>query len=150
MRGRTLWSIVGAAAILLVAVAITAGGGFAQSATPGAGTPCASPAASPEAMGSPMAGTPAACGGTTVGMYDIYFQPKEITIPANTATKVTLVNHGAIAHSFVIDQLKVNSGLVPPGGTKEVEITAAAGDYQYYCDVPGHKEAGMVGTLHVK
>ena len=26
-------------------------------------------------------------------------------------------------------------------------INAPAGTYEYYCNVPGHKEAGMVGTL---
>lgn len=31
-----------------------------------------------------------------------------------------------------------------------VEFTAAdPGEYEYYCTVPGHKEAGMVGTLRV-
>jgi uncharacterized cupredoxin-like copper-binding protein len=31
-----------------------------------------------------------------------------------------------------------------------VTINAAPGDYQYYCSIPGHKEAGMVGTIHVQ
>ncbi|MGI8484578.1 MAG: plastocyanin/azurin family copper-binding protein [Thermomicrobiales bacterium] len=29
-------------------------------------------------------------------------------------------------------------------------MNAKAGTYQYYCSVPGHKEAGMVGKLTVK
>ena len=38
-----------------------------------------------------------------------------------------------------------------PGETdKTVVINAPPGTYQYYFDVPGHKEAGMVVTLTVK
>jgi uncharacterized cupredoxin-like copper-binding protein len=31
-----------------------------------------------------------------------------------------------------------------------VTINAAPGEYEYYCAVPGHKQAGMVGKLIVK
>ncbi len=144
--------------------------GLAQDASPAAGSaacPPASPSASPMAtsMASPTAGamaspsaSPAACATgnagaaqseMTVTLVDIAFQPKEITIPANTATTVSLPNKGAAAHNFNIDQLNIHSGDVTSGQTGSVTINAAAGDYQYYCNIPGHKEAGMVGTLHV-
>jgi plastocyanin/mono/diheme cytochrome c family protein len=101
--------------------------------------------------------TPSSSGGggepTTaveVDMVDIAFEPKEITIAANTDVTVTLVNKGAGAHTFDIDALNVNSGDVPAGETTTVTINAAPGTYEYYCAIPGHKEAGMVGTLIVK
>jgi uncharacterized cupredoxin-like copper-binding protein len=31
-----------------------------------------------------------------------------------------------------------------------VEIKAQPGEYRIDCDIPGHREAGMVGTLVVK
>ncbi|HEX5192641.1 MAG TPA: plastocyanin/azurin family copper-binding protein, partial [Solirubrobacteraceae bacterium] len=34
-------------------------------------------------------------------------------------------------------------------GTKSITMTLAAGKYTYYCSVPGHRQAGMVGTLTV-
>ena len=34
-----------------------------------------------------------------------------------------------------------------PGETKEVSVNLPAGTYTFICDVPGHEEAGMVGTL---
>jgi uncharacterized cupredoxin-like copper-binding protein/mono/diheme cytochrome c family protein len=84
-----------------------------------------------------------------VTSFDIYFEPKEITIPANTDVPFTLPNDGAAAHNFSIDELGIDIDL-PPGSTEETVINAPPGTYEYYCNVPGHKEAGMVGTLIVE
>ena len=84
-----------------------------------------------------------------VTSFDIYFEPKEITIPANTDVPFTLPNDGAAAHNFSIDELGIDIDL-PPGSTEETVINAPPGTYVYYCNVPGHKEAGMVGTLIVE
>jgi uncharacterized cupredoxin-like copper-binding protein len=156
-----------AAVIGLLGVAI---GGYV--AAQGTGTPAACP--SPGASGSPAAvvmGTPVEVPGTsgavaaspvvcppagqvatspTIAMIDINFDPKEVTIPANTDVTINLVNKGAAVHNFNIDQLNVHSGDIQPGQTGTVTVNAPAGDYQYYCAIPGHKEAGMVGTLHVQ
>ena len=37
-----------------------------------------------------------------------------------------------------------------PGTTRNGVVNAPPGTYEYYCNVPGHKEAGMVGTLIVE
>ena len=58
-------------------------------------------------------------------------------------------NEGAAPHNFAIDALKISVDLAP-GETKEVVVNAPAGTYEFYCNVPGHKEAGMVGTLTVE
>ena len=85
-----------------------------------------------------------------VNLEDIQFDPTAITVAANTATTITLINKGATAHTFDIDELNVHSGEIQPGATASVTINAAPGQYQYYCAIPGHKEAGMVGTLTVQ
>jgi uncharacterized cupredoxin-like copper-binding protein len=72
-----------------------------------------------------------------------------MTIPANTDVTVTLPNHGVALHTFVIEALGIKAEMAP-GKTKEVLINAPAGTYEYICDVPGHAEAGMVGTLTVQ
>ena len=83
-------------------------------------------------------------------MVDIAFQPTELNLPAGQDVTITLTNQGKLPHSFNIDDLNVHSGDIQPGDTKTVTVNGSAGDYQYYCDVPGHKEAGMVGTAHIK
>ncbi len=119
--------------------------------TAGTPVPAASPMASP--AGSPAAETgddAGAADSVTVESYDIYYEPKEVTIPADTDVTFVLPNNGAALHTFVIDELEVHSGDIPPGETVEIVINAPAGTYEYYCDVPGHKAAGMVGTLTVE
>jgi len=83
-----------------------------------------------------------------VEAYDIYFEPKELSIPANTDVTVQVPNEGAALHNFSIDELGIDVDIAP-GATEEVVINAPAGEYQFYCNVPGHKQAGMVGTLTV-
>jgi nitrite reductase (NO-forming) len=112
------------------------------SAQQGAPTPV--PAATPGAGGN--AGKAATSDQFTIEAHDIFFDPKEIEIPAGKPVKLLIPNLGATAHNFSIDALKISVDL-PPGETKEVSINAPEGTYEYYCNVPGHKEAGMVGTL---
>jgi uncharacterized cupredoxin-like copper-binding protein len=137
------------------------------------GTPCASPS-----PGTPMAGTPTATattamaspsasptgceatpttGGQTITMVDIAFQPNALTIPANTDVTITLKNTGVTMHNFSVTDhnnpnvknLGINVN-VQPGQTQTVTVNAPAGDYYFYCNVPGHEEAGMHGTLTVQ
>ena len=112
-----------------------------------------SPMASPAVVASPAAGAATeATAGTevTVEMVDIAFNPTEFAIPANTDVKVTLPNKGAAPHNFNVDELNVHSDTPNGGQTVEVTINGAPGTYEYYCAVPGHKQAGMVGTLTVQ
>ncbi len=122
----------------------------------GVATPVAAPQEAGQATTSSEAvATPAASSGdsaatqATITMIDIAFQPKALTIPANTDVKVTLVNSGAALHNFSIDELGIDVD-VAPGETGSVTINAKAGAYQFYCNVPGHRQAGMEGALTVQ
>jgi len=110
------------------------------------------PSAVPEGSAAPEAsdgveGSPAADAATVV-MVDVDFEPNELSIPADSATEVSLPNKGVALHDFVIDELGIDVA-VTPGETGTAIIDAAAGEYVYYCSVPGHREAGMEGTLIV-
>jgi uncharacterized cupredoxin-like copper-binding protein len=79
---------------------------------------------------------------------DFYFKPKDITIPANTPATFVIKNVAQIPHNFSIDALKISVNIAP-GETSKVTIKAPAGSYEFYCNLPGHKAAGMFGTLTV-
>lgn len=99
-----------------------------------------------EAPATEAAGESAAAS-ITVEAFDLGFTVDSTTIPANTDVQVTVTNTGALAHDFVIDELGIQTKLLNPGESETVTINAAPGDYTYYCSVPGHREAGMQGTL---
>lgn len=121
------------------------------SPTPAEGQPTATPAT---AAGSPEAsadtGNASASGEqeVTITAHDIYFDPSEVHIKAGKV-KFILPNEGAAPHDFSIDELNISVALAP-GATETVEADIPAGTYTYYCNIPGHKEAGMVGTLVVE
>lgn len=131
--------------------AIGASAASQTTATPGS-SPSASPSASPGASPAASPGASPAAGGNTATVYgeDIKFDPKEFTIAANTDVKVTFTNKGVLQHNFSLDDPKVATKTINGGQSDTVTINAKPGTYQYYCSVPGHKEAGMVGTLTVK
>ncbi len=114
-------------------------------ATPAGSTTAATPAAAADEQ---AAGAPAAAEAVEVVSLDIFFEPDELAIPADTDVTVTLPNEGVTPHNFAIDELGIDVDIAP-GATEETVINAPAGEYEYYCNVPGHKQAGMVGTLTV-
>jgi plastocyanin len=62
---------------------------------------------------------------------------------------VEMPNKSGTQHDIVIDGL--GKGPVVANGTSSFKATLAAGKkYTYYCSVPGHRQAGMQGTLTVK
>jgi mono/diheme cytochrome c family protein len=65
------------------------------------------------------------------------------------ALNVRSENESGTPHNIVIDG-KGKGEVVQDGGVSEFEADFTAGDYEYYCSVPGHREAGMEGKLTVE
>ncbi|MBX3070854.1 MAG: cupredoxin domain-containing protein [Thermomicrobiales bacterium] len=99
---------------------------------------------------SPSSGGTASTSATadfTIEMHDIFFDPDELTIPANLDITILLDNSGAAAeHSFVNSALGIDEEL-DPGETRIIAVNVPAGNYDIICDIPGHREAGMTMTL---
>ncbi len=130
----------------------TEGSPATEAAGAAAGDAAASPAgeAAPAGGEAPPAGGAAAAGGPfEVVSVDIAFEPAALTIPAGQDVVVNIPNSGALPHNFSIDELNISVDQ-PAGYTGEVTINAPAGTYTYYCNVPGHRAAGMEGTLTVQ
>lgn len=64
------------------------------------------------------------------------------------AAKLTLKNKGMSSHNFVISELGIDSGLMQPGESVNLDIDAKEEKVvQAKCTLPGHTEAGMVAKV---
>jgi nitrite reductase (NO-forming) len=81
---------------------------------------------------------------------EFWFKPTEVTVKPGPVTFM-VTNAGGVAHTFVIEKVK-NARIdeIDPGKTGTLKITLQGGKYTAFCDVPGHREAGMVMTIIVK
>lgn len=81
---------------------------------------------------------------------DLFFEPSQLTIPAETAVNIRLANDGRVFHDLTIPaldfHLNADPGQTAIGGLEGL----APGEYQFECTVPGHAQAGMVGSLIVE
>jgi nitrite reductase (NO-forming) len=114
---------------------------------------------------------------TIVGK-DIFFEPNALEVPAGGLVRLTFVNEGVMEHDWEVTDLTTQDLTVlsepdgmtarmterlseaksdgfpyagaPAGAEMVIEFTAEQpGSYEMLCVVPGHKEAGMVGTFTV-
>jgi plastocyanin len=78
------------------------------------------------------------------------YQKTEVTAKAGSIT-LRSPNPSPIPHNIAVDEPEQALGeVVQNGGVSEITVDFPAGEYEYYCSVPGHREAGMVGTLTVE
>lgn len=76
------------------------------------------------------------------------FSLPEMAVKKGDKVKVKITNTLGM-HDFVIDELGV-SKVLPLNEEVTVEFTAdKAGEFVYYCSVPGHRAGGQWGTLKV-
>jgi plastocyanin len=65
--------------------------------------------------------------------------------------RIVLSNPAPVPHNISLEGAGVNQQgkTVPKGGTSQVSVKLKPGNYTFYCSVPGHRQAGMQGTLTV-
>jgi heme/copper-type cytochrome/quinol oxidase subunit 2 len=69
-----------------------------------------------------------------------------ITVAKGQTVKLTVTSTGG-SHTFTIDELGINIAVSSGQTTTEEFTVEKAGTFYFYCAVPGHLDAGMVGTL---
>lgn len=83
-----------------------------------------------------------------------YFAPDGTRNPTLRAYKgdivtITITNGELMVHDIALENLKIKSEfIVEKGATTSITFTAEADD-TYYCTVPGHRAAGMVGKFAI-
>jgi plastocyanin len=64
---------------------------------------------------------------------------------------ITMANTSPLEHNVAVAQGTTVLGTTPTfaGGTRTLTLKLKPGTYTFYCSVPGHRQAGMEGTLTV-
>ena len=75
----------------------------------------------------------------------------DLTANPGDVVKITLFSGEGAAHNFRLDEFNAQSSDVSgQGNSVDVEFTANQdGTFNYYCNIPGHRQAGMEGKLIV-
>lgn len=147
------------AAMAAVTLPVAACGGASTSSS-GAGSSSSSAASSPPSSATSSSGA-AASGGPASGTVAVAADPSgqlKFTTDSLTATAgtvhISFTNKSPIGHNLTLVKSSGGGelGATPTfsGATKTLTVKLSPGTYTYYCSVPGHRTAGMQGTLTVK
>jgi len=103
---------------------------------------------------SDRASSPAASAGGPGGDVSVVAQDIKLTAADYHATAgsvhISYRNEGSIEHTLKIDGVDGFKLDVPAkGDVDQADVQLAPGTYTIYCDIPGHREAGMHATLTV-
>ena len=136
-KGAPSWTY--AVAPSQAAVAGSAGGAAPTTAPGGVAAPSGAPAATAVAA--------AAIGTIEITAFDLGFKPNAITVPKAGTYTVTFINTGSIIHNVVFaDGTKVEA---QAGQTASGDVNIPEGGLAFICDIPGHADGGMKGSVTV-
>jgi len=84
----------------------------------------------------------------------MFFEPAEITVTPGARVTFVIKNEGSVDHEFESyrdGEAGIDEIIIPPGATRRVSWTAPseAATFPVYCDLTGHRAAGMEITLKV-
>ncbi len=89
-------------------------------------------------------------GSITIETPGMEYDPDSISMSEGEDLEVTIDNTDNQLHTFTIDELGIDLE-VDAGESDSVTIEAPdAGEYDFYCTVPGHRESGQEGVLTVE
>jgi uncharacterized cupredoxin-like copper-binding protein len=127
--GRAGWVVTGLAGLVVGAIVTSFFAGSASSASGG------------------VTEAPTVTGVETAR--DVKFTQTTLSMKNGEVLGLFVINQDDFGHTFDIDAMNIHVAL-PPHSTTAVAIKpTAAGNLQFYCAIPGHRDAGMVGTLTV-
>jgi plastocyanin len=96
-------------------------------------------------------------GGSTVDIStpsgsDLAFDQKDVSAKAGNVT-IDFDNKQALQHDVKVEDSsgqELGGTDLVSSGTATATVSLQPGTYTFFCSVPGHREAGMEGTLTVK
>ena len=154
---RSVFSI--SALALAAALLALPGCGSSSSSSSSASTAAATPDDSSATSSTPApAGESSSSGGSSKVSLEanpqgqLEYSTKALSAKAGKVS-VDFTNTSSLPHNVTIESSsgeKVGATPTFSGGSKTLAVSLKPGTYKFFCSVPGHRQAGMEGTLTVK
>ncbi len=151
-------SLVPSIVILALAAALIAGCGSSSSgSTSSSSSTPAAPATTPSTSSSGASSTGGTAAKSTVSLEasaegELKYNTTTLTAKAGKVS-IDFTNMASLAHNVTIESSSgAQVGATPTfqGGSKTLSVDLKPGTYKFFCSVPGHRQAGMEGTLTVQ
>lgn len=155
LRNPKVAALIAASVLVPTGIAVAGCGSSSKTTTTAPSTSTAPATTSPTTTGSGATTTTAPAAQTVDVTADatgkLEFVQKTLTTKAGAVT-FELRNDSSVPHNLAIEGNGVNVGpskTVTGGSTATLRADLKPGKYTFYCAVPGHRDAGMKGTLTV-
>ncbi len=154
MRSKALFSTAALAAALLALAGC--GSSSSSSSSSSASTPAEAPTTSSASTSTPAPASESG-GSEKVSLEanpegQLEYNTKSLSAKAGKVS-VDFTNSSSLPHNVTIESSggeQVGATPTFSGGSKSVSVNLKPGTYKFFCSVPGHRQAGMEGTLTVK
>jgi plastocyanin len=156
MRSKALFSLLALPAALLV---LAGCGSSSSSSSSSASTAAETPTTSSASTSTPAAPAPASESGGSEKVSleanpegQLEYNTKSLSAKAGKVS-IDFTNSSSLPHNVTIESssgAKVGATPTFSGGSKTLAVNLKPGTYKFFCSVPGHRQAGMEGTLTVK
>ena len=155
------WSFSTAAFALLSAIVVLAGCGSSSSSSSSSSatqpTTSSATTASPSTSSATSTSAAPATASSSLSLEankqgQLEYDTKSLSAQAGKVS-IAFTNSSPLPHNVTIESSsgeKVGATPTFTGDSKTLAVTLKAGTYKFYCSVPGHRQAGMEGTLTVK
>jgi plastocyanin len=152
-------SKVAPAALVAGLLMLLAGCGGSSGSSSSTAATSSTPASTPATTPSTTSSTPAtgASEGQKLSLEadsggQLSYNPTSLSAKAG-AVSIDFTNASPVGHNVTVESSSGETvGATPTfqGGSKTVTLNLKPGTYKFFCSVPGHRQAGMEGTLTVK
>jgi plastocyanin len=150
-------SILALAAGLLALAGCGSSSSSSSSASTAAQAPTTSAASTTSSTPAPASGSSASGGSSSVSLEanpegQLKYNTTTLSAKAGKVS-IDFTNKAPLPHNVTVESSSGQKlGATPTfsGGTKSLSLNLKPGTYKFFCSVPGHRMAGMEGTLTVK
>jgi plastocyanin len=137
---------------ILVSVAIAGCGSSSSGTTSTSTTPASAPASTSTTSSAPAAGAEQKLSLEANPEGQLKYNTTSLTAKAGKVS-IDFTNMAPLAHNVTVESStgeKLGATPTFQGASKTLTLNLKPGTYKFFCSVPGHRMAGMEGTLTVK